>query len=99
MLQLRGVQMIGADGREYTTVLVERGETADSRRRRLAARWGLSQREAEGLNLIVESKTGPEISIVLGISHETARKHTRSIFAKLGVETRAAAAAVAHGFP
>jgi DNA-binding CsgD family transcriptional regulator len=98
MLQLRGLRMVGADGREYTTVLVERGETADSRRRRLAARWGLSQREAEVLNLIVESKTGPEISILLGISHETARKHSSSIFAKLGVETRATAAAVARDF-
>jgi DNA-binding CsgD family transcriptional regulator len=44
------------------------------------------------LNLIVESKTGPEISILLGISHETARKHTSAILAKLDVEIRAVAA-------
>ena len=32
VLKLRGVQMMAADGREYTTVLLERGETADARR-------------------------------------------------------------------
>ncbi len=85
--------MFGAES-EYTTVLIERGETAESRRRRLMARWGVSQREAGVLSLIAEGKTGPEISILLSISHDTARKHTSRIFEKLGVETRVAAASV-----
>ncbi len=95
VLKLRGVRMIGADGREYTAVLVERGETAESRRRRLLIKWGLTEREAAVLALIAEGKTGPEISILLRISHDTVRKHTSRIFEKLGVETRTAAAAMA----
>jgi DNA-binding CsgD family transcriptional regulator len=95
VLRLRGVQMVGSDEREYVTVLVERGETLESRRHRFIARWGLSQREAGILTLIAESKTGPEIAILLRISHDTVRKHTSRIFEKLNVETRTAAAAVA----
>jgi DNA-binding CsgD family transcriptional regulator len=94
-LRLRGILLVGADGREYINVLVERGETMESRRRRFIARWGLSQREGGILTLIAESKTGPEIAILLRISHDTVRKHTSRILEKLGVETRTAAAAVA----
>ena len=95
ILKLRGVRMFGSDEREYVTVLVERGETMGSRRRRFIARWGLSDREAGILTLIAESKTGPEISILLRISHDTVRKHTSRILEKLGVETRTAAASMA----
>jgi len=95
LLSLRGVSMLGADGREYISVLVERGEGVGVRRRRMIARWGLSRREAEVLRLIGENKTGPEIAILLGISHDTVRKHTSSVFDKLAVESRAAAAGIA----
>jgi DNA-binding CsgD family transcriptional regulator len=95
VLRLRGVRMVGSDEREYATVLVERGETLESQRCRFVARWGLSQREAGILSLISASKTGPEIAILLRISHDTVRKHTCRILEKLGVETRMAAAAVA----
>jgi len=95
VLKLRGVQMFGWEGPEYTTVLIERGETSESRRKRVLVKWGLSGREAEVLSLIAEGKTGPEISILLRIQHDTARKHTSRIFEKLGVETRTAAAAMA----
>ncbi len=95
VLKLRGVRMASTDGREYTSVLLERGETAAARQRRVQFRWGLSDREAEVLALIGQGKTGPEISIILNISHDTARKHTSRILEKLGVETRAAAATVA----
>jgi DNA-binding CsgD family transcriptional regulator len=98
VLKLRGLRMIAADGREYTTVLVERGETIEARRRRMIARWGLSRREAEVLGYITESKTGPEIAILLGLSHDTVRKHTSGILGKLGVETRAAAMAMVRDF-
>jgi DNA-binding NarL/FixJ family response regulator len=83
---------MAADGREYTTVLLERGETADARRIRASARWGLSQREAQVLSFIGEGKTGPEIALLLAISHDTVRKHTSKILDKLDVETRTAAA-------
>ena len=91
-LKLRGLRMTSLDGREYTTILVERGETAAARQRRLQFRWGLSDREAEVLALVGNGKTGPEISILLEISHDTARKHLAPIFEKLGVENRTEAA-------
>lgn len=92
VLKLRAVRMASTYGREYTTILVERGETAAARQKRLMLRWGLSHREAEVLAFIAQGKTGPEISIVLGISHDTARKHLAHIFEKLGVENRTEAA-------
>jgi DNA-binding CsgD family transcriptional regulator len=98
VLKLRGLRMTAADGREYTTVLVERGETAEAHRRRMVARWGLSEREAEVLDLICDNKTGPVIAILLTLSHDTVRKHTSAILAKLGVETRAAAVAAVRDF-
>jgi len=98
VLKLRGVQLMGSEGGEYVTVLLERGETSESRRRRLLIKWGLSDREAQVLSLVAEGKTGPEISLLLRISHDTARKHTSRIFEKLGVETRTAAASVAREF-
>jgi DNA-binding CsgD family transcriptional regulator len=93
-IRVRGVMMPAADGREYIAVLIERGETAEYRRTRMIARWGLSHREAEVLGYIAQGKTGPEIAILLAISHDTVRRHTASIFQKLGVETRTAAAAL-----
>jgi DNA-binding CsgD family transcriptional regulator len=95
VIRLRGVLMIGTDGREYINVLVERGETAEARRRRLSVRWGLSPRETEILWMVSEGRTGPEIAILLRVSHDTVRKHTSRILEKLGVETRTAAAAIA----
>jgi DNA-binding CsgD family transcriptional regulator len=95
VLKLRGLRMMAADGREYTTVLLERGETADARRIRASARWGLSQREAQILSFIGEGKTGPEIALLLAIGHDTVRKHTSKVLDKLGVETRTAAAKLA----
>jgi len=98
VLKLRGVRMTSLDGREYTTVLVERGETIAAKQRRLQFRWGLSDREAEVLALIGQGKTGPEIGVILNIRHDTVRKHTARIFEKLGVETRISAAMLA-GIP
>jgi DNA-binding CsgD family transcriptional regulator len=95
VLKLRGVQMMAADGQEFTTVLVERGESAAVRRRRMFARWGLSQREAQVLSLIGDGKTGPEIALLLALSHDTVRKHTSQVLEKLGVETRTGAVKLA----
>ena len=53
---------------------------------------GLTRREAEILHWITESKTNPEIAIILGISRRTVHKHVQHLFEKLGVETRTAAA-------
>ena len=52
----------------------------------------LSPREREILNWVGEGKRNAEIASILGISPLTIRKHLENIFAKLGVETRTAAA-------
>jgi uncharacterized protein (DUF779 family) len=59
VLKLRGVRMTSLDGREYTTRLVERGETIAARQRRLQFRWGLSDREAEVLASSGKAKPAP----------------------------------------
>jgi DNA-binding CsgD family transcriptional regulator len=52
----------------------------------------LSPREREILNWLGEGKRNAEIASILGISPLIIRKHLENIFAKLGVETRTAAA-------
>lgn len=62
---------------------------------RLQQRLSLTDREAEVLLWISYGKSNGMISEVLSISPRTVQKHLERIFEKLGVETRAAAAAVA----
>lgn len=61
----------------------------------LRQRHGLTLREAEVLLWVSYGKPNRVISEILGISPRTVNKHLEQIFEKLGVETRAAAAAVA----
>ena len=56
---------------------------------------GLTAREAEVLYWISEGKTNPEIAIILDSSINTVKKHANNLFAKIGVETRTAAARAA----
>ena len=62
---------------------------------RLQARLGLTERESEVLLWISYGKSNADISDVLVISPRTVQKHLERIYEKLGVETRAAAAAMA----
>ncbi|AXU19448.1 DNA-binding response regulator [Novosphingobium sp. THN1] len=61
----------------------------------LQIKLGLTDREAEVLLWISYGKSNGMISEVLAISPRTVQKHLERIYEKLGVETRAAAAAVA----
>jgi non-specific serine/threonine protein kinase len=63
------------------------------------APFDLTVREREVLRLLVQGQTNPEIAATLYISPKTAANHVTSILAKLGVETRTAAAthALRHG--
>jgi DNA-binding NarL/FixJ family response regulator len=56
---------------------------------------GLTPREAEVLFWVARGKTNDEIATVLGIGLTTVKKHLESIYAKLGVENRTTAAAMA----
>lgn len=62
---------------------------------RLQSHFALTQREAEVLLWISYGKPNRVISEILVISPRTVNKHLEQIFEKLGVETRAAAAAFA----
>jgi non-specific serine/threonine protein kinase len=60
---------------------------------------GLTRRETEVLRLLVEGCSDREIAVILFVSRHTATNHVKSILGKLGVPSRAAAAAhaVRHG--
>jgi non-specific serine/threonine protein kinase len=57
--------------------------------------FALTRREREVLGLLATGKTDREIAGALFISHRTANAHVAHIFAKLGVNSRAGAAAEA----
>ena len=55
----------------------------------------LTARETEVLSWIAKGKTNRDVGEILGLSPRTVNKHLEHVFEKLGVETRAAAAALA----
>jgi DNA-binding CsgD family transcriptional regulator len=55
----------------------------------------LTAREAEVLYWVVKGKINRDIADILGASPATIKKHLERVFAKLGVETRTAAAGMA----
>ncbi|MBT0961753.1 response regulator transcription factor [Denitromonas iodatirespirans] len=57
--------------------------------------FGLTAREAEVLYWVSKGKTNRDVGDILGLSPRTVHKHLEHIFAKLGVETRTAAATLA----
>ena len=57
---------------------------------------GLTAREMEVLQLVADGKSNGEIGSALFISTKTASVHVSNILAKLGVNTRGEAAAIAH---
>jgi len=61
---------------------------------KLTANLGMTQREAEVLLWLSQSKTNKEIAQILDISPRTVNKHLETIFRKLEVDNRTAAAAV-----
>jgi DNA-binding NarL/FixJ family response regulator len=56
---------------------------------------GLTTREGEVLSWLSKGKTNRDIAQILGMSPRTVDKHLEQIYAKLGVENRTAAAAIA----
>ena len=73
--------------------LQSEGSAASSRLSHAA----LTPRETEVLSWLAKGKTNRDIADILGMSPRTVNKHLEHIFEKLGVETRAAAAALASG--
>lgn len=67
------------------------GEAAASR----LATAALTPRETEVLSWVAKGKTNRDVGDILGLSPRTVNKHLEHVFEKLGVETRAAATALA----
>lgn len=78
---------------EYLLLIDEQRSEASAKR--LSETHGLTAREAEVLSWLAAGKTNRDIAEILGMSPRTVNKHLEHIYVKLGVETRAAAAAVA----
>lgn len=90
-LRIAPVGRIGAD--EILLQLTEEtgGGDTDVLKRKLP----LTAREAEVLSWVAGGKSNRDIAEILGLSPRTVDKHLEQIYAKLGVENRASAAAVA----
>jgi len=56
---------------------------------------GLSERELEVLASVADGRRSKEIAVLLSISERTVKAHLASIYNKLGVDSRAAAIAIA----
>jgi DNA-binding NarL/FixJ family response regulator len=97
------VRVLGAAGLNETMVLVEKmaattaevGTRAGPAMQLRLADAALTPREAEVLSWLAKGKTNRDIADILGMSPRTVNKHLEHVFEKLGVETRAAAAALA----
>jgi DNA-binding CsgD family transcriptional regulator len=97
-LAVRGMEfdlaLVDADRPDETLIRItqahEGGKIAE-----LQKHNGLTHREAEVLLWVSYGKTNKTISEILGISPRTVNKHLEQVFRKLGVETRAAATAIA----
>ena len=78
----------GPEGAPDATDTGEQGDTSGA-----PTMWvePLSERELDVLRLLVSDLNGPEIARELVVSLNTVRTHTKSIYAKLGVNSRRAA--------
>jgi DNA-binding NarL/FixJ family response regulator len=90
-LRLIYVGQIGPD--EFLLRLLE-GDIIDDRTL-LRQRLTVTEREAEVLLWIARGKSNRDIAEILDLSPRTVNKHLEQIYAKLGVENRASAAALA----
>jgi len=81
------------DGGDWLIVMREVSDAAVIESLGLA--FKLTAREAEVLYWVVKGKINRDIADIVGASPATVKKHLERVFAKLGVETRTAAAAMA----
>lgn len=85
------------DGLEDELLLVMREESGSNAAAVLREAFALTGKEAEVLYWVAKGKINRDIADILGCSPATVKKHLERIHAKLGVETRTAAAALALG--
>jgi DNA-binding response OmpR family regulator/DNA-binding CsgD family transcriptional regulator len=90
----RVARVLGRATRGDWVILLEEFDDA-AQTSDLASRFGLTAREAEVLLWLSRGKTNRDIGEIIGMAPRTVNKHLEHVFAKLNVETRAAAAAIA----
>ena len=83
----------GADTGDWLIVMRETSEDAIVEAMSLS--FKLTAREAEVLYWVIKGKINRDIADILGASPATVKKHLEHVYAKLGVETRTAAAGMA----
>jgi DNA-binding NarL/FixJ family response regulator len=88
------VRHAGAVGLGERMLLLRVQAASDAAPTRLSSA-SLTPRETEVLSWIAKGKTNRDVGEILGMSPRTVNKHLEHVFEKLGVETRAAAAALA----
>jgi DNA-binding NarL/FixJ family response regulator len=88
------ISSVHARLRRHAASAPRRASTAEATPAQLES-LGLTPREAEILLWVSQGKTNPEIATILGIGLTTVKKHLEATFAKLGVENRTSAAALA----
>ncbi|MDU3044636.1 response regulator transcription factor [Bradyrhizobium sp.] len=93
--ELRLYYMGGAGPNEFLLRLAK--ESSGELPKEFSSEFGLTVREAEVLSWLSKGKTNRDIAQILGLSPRTGDKHLEQIYAKLGVENRTAAAAIATG--
>jgi DNA-binding CsgD family transcriptional regulator len=84
-VKLRGFKARGTDDGQFFTVLVERGELAQHRRARLAARFGLNPTELRILDSLREERPLRDVSRRLEIARGTLKSYGRRLADKVGV--------------
>lgn len=90
-LKLAYVGQIG--GRDFLLRVIEEAPARDEEILRRAL--SITQREAQVLVWIARGKANRDIAQILGLSPRTVNKHLEQIYAKIGVENRASATALA----
>jgi DNA-binding NarL/FixJ family response regulator len=80
---------------EHDWIIVMHESSDAARVEAIASGFGLTWREAEVLYWVAQGKINRDIGDIVGASAATVKKHLEHVYAKLGVETRTAAAALA----
>jgi DNA-binding response OmpR family regulator/DNA-binding CsgD family transcriptional regulator len=88
------LQYMGKLGPNEFLLRLARDSSTDSSKE-FTTEFGLTSREGEVLAWLSKGKTNRDIAQILGLSPRTVDKHLEQIYAKLGVENRTAAAAIA----
>jgi DNA-binding NarL/FixJ family response regulator len=88
------LQYMGKLGPDEFLLRLARDTSSDSPTE-FSKELGLTSREGEVLAWLSKGKTNRDIAQILGLSPRTVDKHLEQIYAKLGVENRTAAAAIA----